>query len=287
MTTADTTGRVKTPKAGKHFRFPDPPEREPGDMTSFNQLTPNGNVHHLIQHLGNQDTTLVAGEHYLAVAPTGDMTGIRYPDLLVAFGVDPAAYYRSNAYVISEQGKPPAFVLEIASPSSRRTDRVEKRQEYEALGITEYWRFDEAAVRRELRLAGDRLVDGRYEPIAIEEVEDGVLQGYSEALNIYLRWERGDLRLHDPATGRHIATFESERERADTEREARIEEMEARASAEAERNAEREARSRAESRADSAEARADAEREARMTEQRRAEARIQELEEENQRLRGG
>ena len=301
MTTPDTAGSVKAPKTGSHFRFPDPPEREPDDMTSFNQLTHNGNVHHLIQHLGNQDTTLVAGEHYLAVAPTSDMTGVRYPDLLVAFGVDPAAYYRSNAYVISEQGKPPDFVLEIASPGSRRTDRVDKRREYEALGITEYWRFDEAAVRRELRLAGDRLVDGRYEPIPIEELEDGVLQGYSAALNIYLRWERGDLRLHDPATGRHIATFQSERDRANIEREARIEEMEARATAEAERNAERdarataeaernaerEARTQAESRADSAEARADTEHEARMTEQRRAEARIQELEEENRRLRGG
>ena len=178
-------------------------------------------------------------------------------------------------------------MLEIASPSSRRTDRVDKRQEYAALGITEYWRFDEAARRPELRLAGDRLVDGQYEPIPIEELEDGVLQGYSEALNIYLRWEQGDLRLHDPSTGRHIATFESERaradaerNRADAERESRIEEREARATAEAERNAEREARLRAEERVEN-------EREARMTEQRRAEARIRELEEENQRLRGG
>ena len=287
MTTSDTAGHVKTPKTGSHFRFPDPPEREPDDMTSFNQLTPNGIVHHLIQHLGNQDTTLVAGEHYLAVAPTSDMTGVRYPDLLVAFGVDPAAYYRSNAYVISEQGKPPDFVLEIASPSSRRTDRVDKRRDYAALGIPEYWWFDEAASRRELRLAGDRLVEGRYEPIAVEELEDGVLQGYSAALNIHLRWEHGQLRLHDPATGCHIARFEDERARADmeqeariAEREARIEEMEARATAEAERNAEREARLRAEERVEN-------EREARTAEQRRAEARIRELEEENRRLRGG
>ena len=287
MTTSDTAGHVKTPKTGSHFRFPDPPEREPDDMTSFNQLTPNGNAHHLIQHLGNQDTTLVAGEHYLSVAPTSDITGVRYPDLLVAFGVDPAAYYRSNAYVISEQGKPPDFVLEIASPSSSRTDRVDKRRDYAALGIPEYWRFDEAASRRELRLAGDRLVDGRYEPIAIEELADGALQGYSAALNIYLRWEHGQLRLHDPATGRHIARFEDERARADmeqeariAEREARIEEMEARAAAEAERNAEREARLRAEERVEN-------EREARVAEQRRAEARIRELEAENRRLRGG
>ena len=268
MTTAPTNaaGRVKTPKAGGHFRFPDPPEIPEDKMTSFNQLTPNGTAHHLVQHLGNPDTTLVAGEHYLSLVPTSDMTGVRYPDLLVAFGVDPAAYYRSNAYVISEQGKPPDFVLEIVSRSSRQADRVDKREDYAALGIPEYWRFDEAARRRENRLAGDRLVDGRYEPIPIEELADGVLQGYSEELNLYLRWERGQLRLHDPATGRHIATFDSERARADSERDR----------ADSERN-----------RADSAEARARREGEARVQAEARAEARIRELEAENQRLRGG
>ena len=75
-----------------------------------------------------------------------------------------------------------------------------------------------------------------------------MLQEYSEALNLYLRWDQVDLRLHDPATRRHIATFEDERARADR-----------------------------------AEARAEAEYEAKL----RAEARIRELEEENQRLRGG
>ena len=235
MTTAPTNaaGRVETPKAGGHFRFPDPPEIPEDKMTSFNQLTPNGTAHHLVQHLGNPDTTLVAGEHYLALAPTGDMTGVRYPDLLVAFGVDPAAYYRSNAYVISEQGKPPDFVLEIVSRSSRQADRVDKREDYAALGIPEYWRFDEAARRRENRLAGDRLVEGVYEPIAIEELEDGVLQGYSTELNLYLRWEQGQLRLHDPATGRHILTYDDQRARADSAEnraesaEARIHELEA------------------------------------------------------------
>ena len=231
MTTAptnatDTTGQVKAPKAPKHFRFPDPPEIPEDKMTSFDQLTPNGTAHHLVQHLGNLDTTLVAGEHYLAVAPTRDMTGVRYPDLLVAFGVDPAAYKRSNAYVISEQGKPPDFVLEIVSPRSGRADRVDKRVDYAALGIPEYWRFDEAARRRENRLAGDRLVDGVYEPVAIEEVEEGVLQGYSAELDLYLRWERGQMRLHDPATGQHIATFDSERA-ARLAAEARIRELEA------------------------------------------------------------
>ena len=215
MTIANTTGLAKTPEAPGAFRFPDPPEREPDDMTSFNHLTPTGNVHHLIQHLGNPDTTLVAGEHYLAPAPVRDLGGIRYPDLLVSFGVDPAAYYRSNAYVISEQGKPPDFVLEIASPSSRRTDRVDKRRDYAALGIPEYWRFDEAGRNPGARLSGDRRVDDRYEPIPIEELADSVLQGYSAALNLFIRWEHGRLAWHDPATGSHILTYDDQRARAE------------------------------------------------------------------------
>ena len=146
--------------------------------------------------------------------------------------MDPAAYEASNGYIIEEQGKPPNFVLEIASPNTGRVDVGEKRATYE-------------------RLAGDRLADGVYQPIVINELSDGALQGYSQVLNLSLRWENGGLAWHDPATGRHIATFESERGRADTESEARN--------------------------------RADVEREARV----RAEERVRELEAENQRLRNG
>ena len=68
---------------------------------------------------------------------------MRYPDLLIAFDVDPEAYRLSNAYVISEQGKPPDFVLEIASSKTGKVDTGDKRREYAGLGIPEYWRFDE------------------------------------------------------------------------------------------------------------------------------------------------
>jgi hypothetical protein len=68
--------------------------------------------------------------------------------------------------------------------------------------------------------------------IAIEELADGILQGYSEVMDLHIRWERGHLRWHDPATGRHIATFEDERAPANDERaradnaEARVRELE-------------------------------------------------------------
>lgn len=220
MTTAKPF--ATTPQSQSHFRMPDPPEREPEDMTNFNHLNAPGSTHHLIRHLGNPNTTLVAGEHYISPTPTHDLTGIRYPDLLIAFNVDPAAYYRSNAYIISEQGKPPDFVLEIASRRTGRTDITEKRDDYAALGITEYWRFDETGEYHRTRLAGDRLANGRYVPIPIAELADNILQGYSAALNLHIRWEYGQLRWHDPATGRHILTYDDLRALADSERIARI-----------------------------------------------------------------
>jgi Uma2 family endonuclease len=223
MTTPDTF--PKTTQARKPFVFPDPPEDPEDKMTSFDRLAATGNVYHLIQHLGSPETTLVAGEHYLALAPTRSLAGVRYPDLLVAFGVDPAAYKASNAYVISEQSKPPDFVLEIASRSSGRIDVTDKRRDYAALHIGEYWRFDETGQHHGVRLAGERLVDGEYAAIDIEELPDGRLQGYSAALDLNLCWVGGELMFYDPATGRPIATLADERARADAA-EARVRELE-------------------------------------------------------------
>ena len=231
MTTYDTAAKISNAKG--RFRLPDPPGREPDDMTSAEHLSETGLHHHLKQFLGNPDTTIVSGEKYVTARRGGDM---RYPDLLVAFGVDPALYRETNGYVIEEQGKPPDWVLEIASEGTGNIDVGEKREFYERLGITEYWRFDHTPTGQwhGTRLAGDRLVNGEYVPIEIEELPDGSLQGYSPALNLHLRWIEGELAFYDPATGRPIATFESERQRADTERagrlaaEARVRELEER-----------------------------------------------------------
>ena len=182
---------------------------------------------------------------------------MRYPDLLVAFGADPADYRETNGYVIAEQDKPPDWVLEIASEGTGQNDVGEKREFYQQLGITEYWRFDQTPDGRwhGARLAGDRLVDGRYVAIEIEELPDGVLQGYSPILNLYLRWVSGELAFHDPATGRPIDSFESERARADRELSARNVERARADRTEAERNAERARAQTAELERDAAQAR--------------------------------
>ena len=199
--------------------LPDTPEREPDDMTSIQHLGENGNLHHLAQYLGNTDTTIVSGERYIVPAPGTPPSQRISPDLLISFNANPALYRRDNGYVISRQGKPPDLVMEIASERTGRNDVENKPVRYASLGVSEYWRFDETGEFHGTKLAGDRLAEGRYEPIPIEEVGDGVLQGYSSVLNLLIRWDHGQLGWHDPETGTHIVRYE--------DLEARVRELEA------------------------------------------------------------
>ena len=148
-------------KSRERFVLPDHPEGEPEDMTSFDHLTLSGSAH----HLDNPGTTVVVGERYLTRALGAPASERMAPDLLIAFNVEPETYRENNGYIISEQGKPPDFVLEIASRSTGQHDMVDKRPAYADLGIPEYWRFDETGESHGTHLAGDRLVDGGYEPV--------------------------------------------------------------------------------------------------------------------------
>ena len=179
--------RPKRSSAATHFRLPDPPEQQQDEkMTGAKHLGLTGNAQNLIQHLGNPDTTIVGADLYIVRTPARNMAGSRHPDLLVSFNADPEAYYRSNGYIIAEQGKPPDFVLEIASPSAGHINPNEKRDDYAALGITEYWRFDETGEHH-----GARLENGGYASIPIAELTTDTLQGRSEVLNLNLRWGTG------------------------------------------------------------------------------------------------
>ena len=230
MTTA------KTPKTLPAYQLPDTPFIPDEKMTVFDHLTFTGSAHFLAQHLGNLDTTVIGGDRYLTTvlpAELADMSGVPYPDMLVSFNAYPAIFRARNGYVISEQGKPPDFVLEVASVSSGRRDSVDKRITYADLGIPEYWRFDETGEYHGTRLAGDRLVGGQYEPISIDELPDGSLQGHSAILNVDVRWIDGHLVWYDPATGEPVATLDSVREAFAEEREALNRERDARIQAEA------------------------------------------------------
>ena len=213
MTTRDTFAKTtKTSQAPGRFRLPDPPERELDEVTRFDHLFRSGNSHHLAVHLGKPETTLVVADRWVCADTNFNKARARVPDLLVAFDVDPQIYEANNGYIAWEQGKPPDFVLEVASVSTAHVDTGDKRVYYADLGIPEYWRFDKTGEYHGARLAGDSLVGGEYVAMPIEELPDGSLQGYSAALGLNIRWEEGEIVFYDPDTGRRIATFEDERE---------------------------------------------------------------------------
>lgn len=224
------------------YRFPDipePPDRNPEDMTSFTHLAKTGIIEPLMLHFGNPPDLLIEGERFIAALPNLPAGERRFPDLLIAFNANPDLYKSNNGYVVSAQGKAPEFVLEIASPTTRENDNGEKRRFYASLGVLEYWRFDEEDSQASVKLAGERLENGEYTPLEVVPLEGGVLEGYSPALNLCLRWEQGTLQWYDPEGQAYIATAAVEREyrqaaeaRADQERqqrqaaEARVRELE-------------------------------------------------------------
>ena len=198
------------------------------------------------------------------------------PDFLIAFDVD-AVYIQENLpnYLIWEIGKPPHFVMEVASPSTAENDLGHKRELYERLGVQEYWRFDtKGGELYGQALAGERLVDGEYQSYEISVDEDGSLRGYSELLDLVFYWDGYEFDALDPETGLTLEKRVIAESRANAEHEARL-------TAEAQTDAEREARL-------TAEAQTDAEREARLTAEARAaesEARELALQEEIAQLR--
>ena len=213
MTTTRPANAPEPP--AKRFRLPDIPERHPDDMTSVDNLHRHGAIPNIAQYLGNPDTTIVSAEHYVVPGPAYVANESRYPDLLVAFDTDPDAYAASNGYIVSEQGKPPDFVLEVASRHTAADDLDAKMDYYERLGVAEYWLFDSEGRFYGFTLRGYRLVGSGYESIEVSEISPGVFQGYSAKLNLNLRAENLYLGWHDPATGEHVPTLQTEMARAD------------------------------------------------------------------------
>lgn len=213
-------------------RFPDMPPRE--DMNNPLYLHDPGHQAALRIHYGESNTTIVLSETPLGWTHS-QRAGILVPDLLIAFGIDRDAIVDQRGYAIDERGQPPDFVLEVASNATGRNDYTTKRAGYAEYGVPEYWRFDHTGGRLyPVGLAGDRLVNGVYEPIDILRVDDDRYRGHSEVLGLDLCWEYGQLRWFNPASGSYLRTHAEERmarlaaEARALELEARIRELEGR-----------------------------------------------------------
>ena len=133
------------------------------------------------------------------------------PDVLVAFGL---GTHSRSSYKVWEEGKPPDWVLEVASPSTSANDLDGKRRDYAAMGVPEYWLFDPKGDQFPPgmpRLQGLRLTAGTYRPLAAR-LADGKRVVRSEVLALEVRVEGELLRFRDPSSGtdvRHHAESEA------------------------------------------------------------------------------
>ena len=205
MTTRDSAiiqPNESGPEMGKS-PLPSPPKKL--DMRQYNHYNRAAIGNTVYRHFAQRPDVLVSGEGYLCFARGPIRSGWLEPDLVVAFGVDPVAIELNNGYEIDDVGKSPDFVLEVASEHTGRRDYTVKREGYARYGVSEYWRFDYTGGQfHDAPLAGDRLVNGEYEPIPLADDRpgkmSGVLSGYSEPLDLYLCWDNGKLRFYDPKT---------------------------------------------------------------------------------------
>ncbi len=163
-------------------------------MNTAKAIHLNSTPQHLDPHISSRPNTIVDAESYIGTEPTGEMTVVAYADLLIAFDATLKALADSNAYVVSEQGKQPDSVLEVASEKTLPFNWTTKQDIYPVLEVAEYWRFDEMPIDGHPSLAGRWLDDGEYRPITIEQLEEGALQAYSATPGLLLRWVLGQLR---------------------------------------------------------------------------------------------
>ena len=183
-----------------------------------------------------QDRTdvYVAGDMLVYYRMNDNRTRVA-PDVYVVFGA--LGNHRRSSWIISREGKPPDFVLEVASPRTWARDAGDKRRIYAEMGATEYWRFDPTGDCFTPSLVGERLENGVYRGIP-RYAEDGILWAHSEVLGLDICVLPGlELRLYDPATGEWLHTHQESEAARQAAEDARQVESAARQAAEGARQA--------------------------------------------------
>lgn len=155
----------------------------------------------------------------------GDFGKSVSPDLMVVLG---APKHVRSSYRLWEEPKAPDFVLEIASESTYRTDRGEKRDIYAGMGVSEYWQYDPVGNYLDPPLLGFRLIGGRYVPIPAMAQEGGMLTVRSEVLGLELRLTAGApvreaLHFYDPVRSEYLRTYREVDQAREEEAQARRE----------------------------------------------------------------
>lgn len=162
----------------------------------------------------------------------GNPRALVSPDVVVALNAGPQD---RGSYKLWKEPGPPDLVIEALSERTWRRDLSIKPPLFEDLGVREYWIIDPID-KLATPIMGQRLRDGRYEPVA-RATSGGWI---SNVLGAELLIDGGEFRLRDLEASEPIPNFKgltrlhaeaeqarSEAERGRIEAERRIAELEA------------------------------------------------------------
>lgn len=148
------------------------------------------------------------------------------PNVYVVFGA--AGNHPRDSWLVWREGRPPDFVMEIASPSTWRRDATEKRRIYADMGVTEYVRFDPTGDHFTPPLVMEVLDGTEYREQPLTTDDDGNLRAHCAVLGLdFCVSPDQQLRLFDPAAGEWLRTHqETEDARRESEEARRVAEAE-------------------------------------------------------------
>ena len=206
--TASATAAVDTPWYELINDAPEPPEdaMQQADTILY--------VMSILKARYENDPTTLWSNQTNVIYDSAVPGSVIVPDGYIVFDV-PARFIETErrSYRIDEWGKPPDFVLEVASESTARRDLTEKREIYARMGVTEYWRLDKHGYYGE-PLVGERLVNGEYARFELHTEPSGDTWSRSEVLGVdfYQRSEGGlsAFTLRDSVTGEWLGDLSEE-----------------------------------------------------------------------------
>ena len=168
----------------------------------YNPLT--DTVAGLSEQYRGRDDVFVAGNLLVYYRMNDNETRVA-PDVFVVFGA--SGKHLRDSWQTWREGRPPHFVMEIASPGTWERDAGDKRRIYADMGVTEYWRFDPTGECFTPRLIGETLSGGQYQRLPLESDGAGMIWSRSGLLGLDICVLPGlELRLYDPATGQWLLT---------------------------------------------------------------------------------
>ncbi len=173
--------------------------------TDLHYLRLAGAAYGLRKFLADRDDVYV-GSNLMVFDEPGNPRRHLSPDIFVAFGVRGGS---RDLFKIWEE-KPPSFVLEITSKTTRREDERTKRRRYAQWGVPEYFLYDPRAEWVKPPLQGFGLHGGRYRRMPERVLPNGKRGLECTTLGLYLWLRDAELRLYEPVSGRDLPTPEEE-----------------------------------------------------------------------------